>query len=198
MRITERLFALGLFAALAACGGGPEIRAGEMPPAPTEAELLRSAVLGSGDVLEVRVYQEDQLTGVYRISSDGTFDFPLVGKVEAVGKTPGELAEALTASLKERFLRNPQVSVFVKEYNSKKVFVLGQVGKPGTFQYQERMTVIQAITVAGGFKELADKSRVLLTREIDGRQKKYLVPIEGTQNTVLQPGDVIEVRETWL
>ncbi len=198
MRITERAIALALLAALAGCGGGPEVRAGELPPSLSEAELLRSAMLGSGDVLEVRVYQEDQLTGVYRISSDGTFDFPLVGKVEAVGKTPGELADVLTSSLKERFLRNPQVSVFVKEYNSKKVFVLGQVGKPGTFQYQERMTVIQAITVAGGFKELADKSRVLLTREIDGQQQRYLVPIEGNQNIVLQPGDVIEVRETWL
>lgn len=189
---------------LTACGSGPEGRpATDLPRVPPRAEMMKGATLGAGDVVEIRVYQEEELTGLYRVSSDGTFDFPLVGKVEAGGKTPGELSDELTARLKERFLRNPQVSVFVKEYNSKKVFVLGQVAKPGTFQFEDNMTIVQAITLAGGFRDLADKNRIVLTRVVEGQEQKFLVPVESIglgreQNLVLQPGDIVFVPETWL
>lgn len=187
---------------LAACGGGP---AGEarLPPTPDTASVLQGAELGAGDVVEVRVYQEAELTGLYRVDADGTFDFPLVGQVAAGGKTPGELSQILTERLKDGYLRDPQVSVFVKEFNSKKVFVLGEVHKPGTFKYEDRMTIVQAITLAGGLKPLAAKNGIVLTRVVAGAEEKFVVPFEqiglGREpNVALQPGDIVFVPESWL
>jgi polysaccharide export outer membrane protein len=206
--ITERALALpllgALLLALAGCGSGADIRpTDQAPPMPPRDELLRGAELGPGDVLEVRVYQEDQLTGTYRLSSDGTFDFPLVGKVYAGGETPGELVSTLTDRLKESYIRDPQVSVFVKEYNSKKVYVMGQVNKPGTFPYEDSMTIVGAITQAGGFKDLADQNHTVVTRVVDGKEQKFVIPVKEiglghAGNMLLQPGDLIWVPETWL
>lgn len=186
------------------CGGaavdGPS---GRVPKVPSRSEVLKNGALGPGDVVEVRVYQEEELTGTYRVSSDGTFDFPLVGVVEAAGRSPGELGQLLTERLRAKYIRDPQVSVFVKEYNSKKVFVLGQVQKPGTFKYEDRMTVVQAITLAGGLKDLADKNHIVVTREVEGEERKFVVSIEAIglgreENLLLQPGDIVFVPETWL
>lgn len=204
MRILAFL-AAGLLLLLSACGSAPtsEQAPPALPPMPDRAALLQSAALGAGDVVEVRVYEEKELSGLFRVASDGTFTYPLVGQVNAAGMTPGALSEHLTSRLKEGFLRNPQVTVFVKESNSKKVFVLGEVHKPGTFGYEDNMTVVQAITMAGGFKDLADKNRTIVTRVIGGTEKKIVVPVEQIgqgrmQNMVLQPGDIVFVPETWL
>jgi len=174
-----------------------------MPDVPDRATVIQTATLGPGDVVEIRVYQEKDLSGLYRLSSDGTFEYPLVGQVKAEGLTPGTLSDLLVTRLKSGYLRNPQVTVFVKEYNSKKVFVLGQVNKPGTFVFEDKMSIVQAITLAGGFKSLAAKDRIVLTRVIDGEEKKFVVPVEQIglgkkQNLLLQPGDIIFVPETWL
>jgi protein involved in polysaccharide export with SLBB domain len=191
---------------LMGCGSAPpEARtpAGPLPPTPDRSALLQGALLGVGDVVEVRVYEEKELSGLFRVAADGSFQYPLVGQVPALGMTPGALSEHLTERLKQGFLRNPQVTVFVKESNSKKVFVLGEVQKPGTFPFENDMTVVQAITLAGGFKELADKNRTVVTRVVDGTEKKFVVPVEAIglgreQNVQLQPGDIVFVPETWL
>lgn len=188
-----------LLVGLFGCGATPT----GLPPMPDTRVLLQGAALGSGDVIEVRVYQEKELTGLYRIGAEGSFDFPLVGRVEAGGLTPGELADQLTGQLKDGYLRDPQVSVFVKEFNSKKVFVLGEVSKPGTFKYEDQMTIVQALTLAGGLKALAARNRVVLTRVVEGEERKYVVPFEEISvgkapNVVLQPGDIIFVPESWL
>ncbi len=189
-----------LGAGLAACSSAPTRRA---PPVPARAELLEGATLGIGDVIEVRVYQEKELSDVYRVDTDGSFDFPLVGRIQAAGLNAGRLAEVLAEKLRAGFLRSPQVTVFVKEFNSKKVFVLGQVAKPGTFKYEDNMTIVQAITLAGGLKPLAAGNSVVLTRVDAGVEKRFTVPVEeigrGEQeNVVLQPGDIVFVPETWL
>jgi polysaccharide export outer membrane protein len=170
---------------------------------PDTRDLLQGATLGLGDVVEVRVYQEKELSGLYRLSSEGSFNFPLVGTVEALGLSAGQLSTILTGRLRDGFLRNPQVSVFVKEHNSKKVFVLGEVSKPGTFKFEDGMSIVQAITLAGGLKPLAAKNDIVLTRLIDGEEKKFLVPFEAiglgqVPNVVLQPGDIVFVPESWL
>lgn len=185
---------------LAACGGPtPQT----LPPMPDTAELIKGATLGVGDVVEVRVYREKELSGLYRLGPEGRFDFPLVGEVQAAGITPGALGDALTERLKDGYLRDPQVSVFLKESNSKKVFVLGEVARPGTFAFDDRMTVVQAITLAGGLKTLAAANRIVLTRLIDGEERKYLVPFEDISNgrapnVGLRPGDIVFVPESWL
>jgi len=183
--------------------GGSAVKEKSLPPIPDRAELLQGASLGPGDVVEIRIYKEEQLTGLYRVDADGTFSFPLVGVVRAAGLNAGELTRQLTAALRTGYLRDPQVSVFVKEFNSKKVFVLGQVKKPGTFKYEDKMSIVQAVTLAGGLMPLAAGNRVVLTRVIAGEEEKFILPFDGigrgeAENVLLQPGDIVFVPETWL
>ncbi|MGC6416613.1 MAG: polysaccharide biosynthesis/export family protein [Bradymonadia bacterium] len=201
MSIRVRSVILALSACILACGAQP--RPNDLPPVPDTTAIMQSATLGPGDVVEVRVYQEKDLSGLFRIGVDGVFTYPLVGAVEAKGLSAAELADRLEKRLKAGYLRKPQVSVFVKEFNSKKVFVLGEVRKPGTFRFEDKMTIVQAVTLAGGLKALAAKDRLILTRVVDGNEKKFVVPFkrisEGrVSNVFLQPGDIVFVPESWL
>lgn len=160
------------------------------------------STVGSGDLLEVRVFQEPDLSGPYRISPEGTIDFPLCGKVKLQAMTSSECADALTKCLADGFLKRPQVTVLVREYTSKKVFVFGEVQRPGTFPYEENMSVIQAITLAGGFTKLAAKNNTNVTRLVEGKELKIRVPVEDIgvgreKNFLLQPGDIVFIPESF-
>lgn len=192
--------------ALAAFGAGCR------PSAPsTGYEHLNDAIsqslaqvgLGPGDVFEARVYGEDGLTGIHQIAPDGSIDFPLVGHIVVAGKTPSEVAELLKGRLQSGYIRDPYVSVFVKEYQSKKIFVLGQVNKPGTFAFGSAMTVVEAITLAGGFKDTANTDYVVVTRKVDGREMRIPVPVGKISkglaaNLELRSGDIVYVSDTLL
>ncbi|HXX32561.1 MAG TPA: polysaccharide biosynthesis/export family protein [Myxococcaceae bacterium] len=177
----------------------PTAQSSELPaPAPSPAT---SSTLGAGDLLEVRVFEEADLSGPYRVSAGGTIDFPLCGKVKVEGLNGSSAADVLTKCLGEKYLKRPQVSVLVREYNSKKVFVFGEVQKPGTFPYEDEMSIIQAITVAGGFSKLASKNDVAVTRIIDGKETRIRVRVAdiGTgreKNLKLLPGDIVFVPES--
>lgn len=162
--------------------------------------ISREATLGSGDVFDVRVYLEPELSGAYRVASDGTILYPLIGKMYLNGKTPTQIAEEIQSGL-SRYIKNPQVYVFVKEFNSRKIFVFGQVQKPGTFPYEDRMTIIQALTLAGGFSQMAAKNRTYIMRYVSGKESRLTVPLEeiisgNLRNFELQPGDIIFVPES--
>lgn len=202
MRRSLLLLVLGL-GALAAC----------KPPATLDdsvkQELARTDAgvdtntLAANDLLEVRVYQEADLSGVYRVAPDGRIDFPLCGKVQVGGLTASLAADAITACLKAGFVRRPQVSVLVKEFNSKKVFVFGEVGKPGSYAYEEGMTIVHAISQSGGLLRSASKNNVNVTRVIDGKEMKLPVKVEDivvgrAKNFLLLPGDIIFVPESFL
>ncbi len=167
-------------------------------------EHMSKVGLGPGDVFELRVYGEETLSGAHRIAPDGSVDVPLVGRVMAEGLTPSAIAERVRDRLKDGFLRDPHVSVYVKEYNSKKVFVLGEVAKPGTFTFTAGMNVIEAVSLAGGFKPSANANNVVVTRRQDGGgDQRIPVPVgrisEGhAPNLVLQPGDIIFVPDKLL
>jgi polysaccharide export outer membrane protein len=167
----------------------------------TQGVQPSSSTLGAGDLLEVRVFEEPDLSGPYRVSPGGTIDFPLCGKVKVEGLNGSSAADVFTHCLGEKYLKRPQVSVLVREYNSKKIFVFGEVQKPGTFPYDEEMSIIQAITVAGGFSKLASKNDVAVTRLIDGKETKIRVRVAdiGTgreKNLKLFPGDIVFVPES--
>lgn len=203
MTKTLQIFALSMLTLSLVCACGASGGVQTLPPMPDTKTLLQSATLGPDDVIDVRVYQEKELSGLHRVGADGTISYPMVGTVKVAGLTPGALTEILTGRLKNGFLRNPQVSVFVKEFNSKKVFVLGEVRKPGTFRYEDRMTIVQAVTLAGGLKALAAKDRLILTRVIEGAEQKFIVPFKEisqgtTKNVLLRPGDIVFVPESWL
>ncbi len=160
------------------------------------------STLGAGDLVEVRVFQEADLSGAYRLSPEGTVDYPLCGKVALAGMTSSGAADALTQCLAHGYLRRPQVSVLIREYNSKKVFVFGEVQKPGTFPYEENMSIVQAITLAGGFTKVASKNGTQVTRIVGGQEQKVRVAVEDIgvgreKNFSLRPGDIVFVPESF-
>ena len=200
-RFLRSLIVVQLASVIVGCGAAQVQN--QAPPMPDMKVLMQSATLGPGDVIEIRVYKEKELSGLYRVGRSGHFDFPLIGSVGAAGATPSDLVTELTNRLKDDYLRSPQVSVFVKEFNSKKVFVLGEVRKPGTFRYEAEMTIVQAVTLAGGLKDLAAKNRLILTRVEKGNERKYVIPFNqisegGVKNVFLQPGDIVYAPESWL
>lgn len=160
-----------------------------------------AAALGAGDVFQVRVHGHDDLTGIHRVSPDGTIDFPLVGRVEVAGKNQGQVADLIRVRLLDGFLRRPSVTVYIKEFNSKKVYVLGQVKKPGMFNFVENMSIVQAIALAGGFTGLARTNYAIVRRTEDGVERRIPIPVEQImteqgRDFILQPGDVVFVPET--
>ncbi len=173
------------------------------PTPDLEQQLYYAATLGPGDIFEVRVYQDRDLSGRYRVAPDGTIDFPLVGRVSVEGKTPSDVADVLREALAQGYLKNPSITVFVLQYNSKKVFVLGQVVKPGTYPFEDGMNVVQAITIASGFGTRADENGTIVTRIESGSEKRYQVPVDRISkglapNFTLKPGDIVFVPESIL
>lgn len=185
----------------AACAHGG---AASAPPAAGEAVIdpqVVTSTLGAGDVLEVRVFQEPELSGVYQVGTQGDVIFPLCKSVAVGGLTANAAAEAIRACLAEKYMRDPQVSVLVKEYNSKKVFVFGEVQKPGTFPYQDGMSVVQAVTLAGGFTKTAAQNSTSVTRRVGGTETKIKVNVQDialgkASNFTLEPGDIVYVPES--
>ena len=184
-------------ALLGACGPATSRTVIEAPVVPLSVDTS----LGVGDSFEVRVFGEADLTGVYRVGAEGNINFPLVGVVHVEGLDPQAAAKSIGDKLREgKFLRDPQVTVLIKEQTSKKIYILGQVGHPGTFTYTPSMSVVEAITVAGGFTGLAAKNDTTITRSQQGKKTIVRVPVadigEGrASNVYLKPGDIISVPE---
>lgn len=196
------VIALAAVLALSACKT-PRNTTGAELDARLAAEATRpsSSTLGAGDMLEVRVFQESELSGVWRVSTEGNIDFPLCGRVSVLGQTSSQAADALTHCLQNGFLKRPSVSVLIREYNSKKVFIFGEVSKPGTFPYEDQMNIIQAVLLAGGFTRSASKNSVNVTRLIDGQERKIKVAVQDIgvgveKNFLLLPGDILFVPES--
>ena len=168
----------------------------EVPPPATD-----DTTLGPGDVFAVRVYGEDEMSGSHQIAPDGTINFPLLGAVNVNGMEPPEVAEKLQTLLLERdLLRDPHVSVYVEQYVSKRVSVMGAVANPGTFPLETGMTVVEAISKAGGFSSLADRDATVVTRKIGDEIVRYRVPVDRVtkgqaQDIEVAAGDIIFVPE---
>lgn len=202
MRLLPALLLALLLAAVPACRSAPSPASLPLPSAEdSQTAPSQASTLGPGDLVEVRVFQEPDHSGIWRVSPEGTIDYPLCGKVQLAGRTSSTAADALQECL-ARYLRRPQVSVLVREYNSKKIFVFGEVQKPGTFPYDGEMSIIQAITLAGGFTKTAAQNSTNVTRLVDGQERKIRVPVADIgvgreKNFLLQPGDIVFVPESF-
>ena len=135
--------------------------------------LYLAASLGPGDIFEVRVYQDPNLSGKYRVTPEGTINFPLIGKIYVNKKTPNQVAEIIKNKLSNGYINDPYVTVYVIKYNSKKIFVLGQVQRPGTFVFEDNMNIVQAISLAGGFTKHAKTNSIIVTRKVKGVEKRF-------------------------
>jgi len=155
--------------------------------------------IGPQDVLRIDVWKENEISRITPVRPDGRISLPLLNDVQAAGLTPTQLAAVITEGLK-KYITNPQVTVGVTEINSRRVYVTGEVTKPGAFPLQSGMTVLQALTNSGGFTQFAKIKGIYVLRTEDGKQVKhpfnYKDVVSGKHpelNIVLQPADVIVV-----
>jgi polysaccharide biosynthesis/export protein len=163
----------------------------------------RPYVLGCGDTLRVTVWRHEEASSDAVIMPDGKISLPLVGEMAAAGLTVDELKDELNRKYNE-YIKEPHITITVKETNSLKIYVLGEVTKPGEFKLNSYTDVLQAISLAGGFTIYANKSTIHIIRK-DGDKKikisfNYNEVVAGknlNQNIPLKPGDVIVVSESW-
>jgi len=168
-------------------------------PAPAKSEPATEFKISPGDGLHLFVWKEPDLSREVVVRGDGRITVPLLGDLEAAGKAPQDLGREIGAGL-GKFVEAPLVSVIVSQANSAKVYVIGQVRNPGAFPLVGRTTVLQALSMAGGFLEFAKADKILVIRE-QGRspesiQVNYKKLEDGSdlrQNIVLRPGDSIVV-----
>jgi protein involved in polysaccharide export with SLBB domain len=184
----------GVLVALATCGPEP------VPVLPPSSTATANQELGPGDIIEIRVTDQDELSGEYEVGEDGTIRFPWIENVEVAGRTRGEIAELIEQKLADGWLRQPQVSVRVLDRQNREVSVLGQVNEPGSFAFKERLTLVQAISLAGGMNPLAQTRKVKLIRETADGTKTYEIDVgailESKRGDLpLEPGDIVFVPE---
>lgn len=143
-----------------------------LPPADPVADALGRPEyrIGPSDLLSVAVFQVEDLDREVRVNNAGQVSLPLIGTIPVAGLTVDEIEHAIAARYAERYLQNPQVSVFVKEFASQRVTVGGSVDKPGIFPITSRMTLLQSIALAGGLDDVASHGNVLVFRTARGQR----------------------------
>jgi polysaccharide export outer membrane protein len=155
--------------------------------------------IGPDDMLDVNVWKEQELTRTLQVRPDGKISMPLLNDVQAAGMTPTQLAASLTEKLK-KYLNAPQVTVIVTQTNSQRVYVLGEVTRPGAYALSPGMTVLQAISSAGGLTQYANGKKIFVMRTENQRQSKYpfnykdvLDGRKAEENVALKAGDTVVV-----
>lgn len=188
---------LGLIAAAAVVEAGYAARGQQSESAgETFAKAYR---IGPGDLLEIKVFELDQLDQTVRVSEDGAITLPLIGRVQVEGLTQEGAVQKIASLLQEKYIKNPQVTIFIKEYKSNQVAVLGAVKEPGSFELVGRKNLLQIISMAGGFTENA-MNEIFVLRQGDGGTETIPIDlrelvINGDQklNILIEPNDVINV-----
>lgn len=167
----------------------------EQKTIPVEDEYI----IGPTDILEIHVWREPDLSRTIPVRPDGKITLPLLNDVQASGVTSLELRAEIEKGL-AKFVESPTVSVAVQEIHSKNIFVLGQVVSPGGYPLQQDLTVLQALSLAGGLAEWADKGNVVILRNENGKQSRIKFDYKNVskgkhleKNIVLKPGDTIVV-----
>ncbi|MGH7231988.1 MAG: polysaccharide biosynthesis/export family protein [Nitrospiraceae bacterium] len=155
--------------------------------------------IGPEDVLEISVWRNADLSKQVTVRPDGRISLPLLGDIEANGMTPLELTAAIANRLKQ-FKETPTVSIIVQQVNSYAFYVLGEVGGPGRYPLKSKTTLLQAITMAGGFTPTAARTRIVVFRMRDGKEEKVKASYHDivmkdarNQNVLLKPGDTIVI-----
>lgn len=187
--------------------GAPKPAAQETSDVPTEVPASiptvqpgtsDSYVIGAADLLTVTVWKETTLSGPSLVRPDGMISMPLLGDVQASGLTPPQLASKIEKKL-TKYIQSPNVTVEISQIHSKVIYMLGEVGKKGPIDMASGMTLLQAISSAGGLTDYANTKKIYILRSQSGKQVKIPVRYkealrgDGSLNLILQPGDTIVV-----
>jgi polysaccharide export outer membrane protein len=183
-----------------AAPGPAQAAPGQSAAARTDAKAPPSAdyQIGPEDLLDVSVWNNPALTRTAPVRPDGKISLPLLNDIQAAGLTPMQLRDVITKKLVE-YMPNPEVSVIVREVNRFKVSVLGEVRKPGRFDFKSKATVLDAIALAGGLNDFAARSRILILRQDGAATKRIpvnynkIISSSSEDDFYLQPGDVVVV-----
>jgi len=158
-------------------------------------------IIGAEDVLDITVWRNPDLSKQLQVRPDGKISMPIIRDIMAVGKTPTQLADEMTVKLKE-YVQNPVVAISLKEVNSSNIFLLGEVANPGKYPLKSKTTLLQGITIAGGFKETAARNQIVIFRFIETApgMKRFTASYDDIvlrsgigDNFELKPGDTLVV-----
>lgn len=170
------------------------------PPGPAVA-VESGFTIGPEDVLGVLVWREADVSGDVTVRADGMITLPLIRDVQAAGLTPNALAEQIQTALRE-YITDASVTVVVRQMNSRKAFITGEVAKPGPYPLVAPTTVMQLLAIAGGLTEFADANAITILRIEDGRSVSHKFEYKDVakgrkaeQNLLLRPGDTVVVPE---
>lgn len=208
----SRLCFLTALGTLAGCAPGPRPAA---PPRDEQA-LIQAALdhiqskkadykIGATDLLEFSVFQQPDLERKLRVSQNGSVTLPLIGAVRVGGLSTTEAEELIAGKLKE-YVINPQVTIFIREYANHRVYVLGEVAKPGSIDLpaEAKLTVLEAVTLAGGFTPVAAADRTKVMRVIDGKSQTLTIEVsaitrrgEKQRDIPLEANDVVYVPQSF-
>ena len=167
-------------------------------PEVTAIAVPDSYVIGASDVVAVSVLKEPTLSSSLLVRPDGMISMPLLGDIKAAGKTPLQLADEVTTKLK-KYIHDPNVTIILNQMNSKKVYMIGEIGRTGPVELTPGMTLLQAIATAGGPSPYANVKKMYILRTEGGKQQKihveYKQALRGDSsfNLALNPGDTIVV-----
>ena len=166
---------------------------------PVSATTDPGYVIGAQDELYISVWKEPDVTRTVPVRPDGKISLPLINDIQAAGLTPVQLAALITEKL-NKYLTEPQVTIIVTATNSRRIFIMGEVGRPGAYALLPDMTILQALSGAGGFSQFANLKGIYVLRNENGKQVKYPFNykevIKGErpqQNILLKPGDTVVV-----
>jgi polysaccharide export outer membrane protein len=146
-------------------------------------------VLGVGDKVKITTFGEADLSGDFEVSSTGSISMPLIGEVQATGHTVSQIQSTIASKLMQGYMKNPHVSIEVLGYRP--FFIVGEVMKPGSYNYVNGMTVINAVAMAGGYTYRADKDDIKVKHGDTGEAKEEKV----SETSIVHPGDVLNVAE---
>jgi len=157
-------------------------------------------VIGTEDVLAINVWKEPDISRSIPVRSDGKISLPLAGEIQAAGRTPLKLEQEIASRLKN-FIADPEVTVMIEQINSQKFNILGEVARPGTYPLTNSATVLDAIALAGGFRDFAKRKSIYVLRQNpDGTKsrlpfnyKNVIKGVDSDQNVKLQPGDTVVI-----
>lgn len=169
-------------------GGALAQRGGASAPAATPPAPF---TLGPGDKIRVTVFGEQAVNGEYTVGPDGAISFPLIGAVDARGRTVGDLRDAIAVKLAAGYILDPKVSIDV--LNFRPFYILGEVNRPGQYPYADGLSVAQAVATAGGYTYRARTSRVFLRRAQQAVEEE--VSLKGGRQVWVMPGDTVRVAE---